>query len=193
MLRSESADEEALLQGATCLGWRLLLRTKDTIVIQEGFPSIRADTIDQSETKGVHKFELLEELSFSSARQRMTVIVRDTWDQKVCLYCKGADSKVISLSCDEDLLFPWFCQIIMIHRTESGSIRGSSKGEEDLVELERAELLKRIAQFSQERSEEGYRLLVVGGKYVTESELASWRKELDKAKKAMKQRDEVGF
>lgn len=37
MLRSESADEEALLQGAACLGWRLLLRTKDTIVIQEGF------------------------------------------------------------------------------------------------------------------------------------------------------------
>lgn len=80
----------------------------------------------------------------------------------------------------------------MIHRTESGSIRGSSKGEEDLVELERAELLKRISHFSQERSEEGYRLLVVGGKYVTEEELASWKTELDKAKKAMKQRDEVG-
>ena len=44
---------------------------------------------------------------------------------------------------------------------------------------------RRIAQFSQERSEEGYRLLVVGGKYVTESELASWRKELDKAKKLL--------
>lgn len=106
MLRSESADEEALLRGAECLGWRLLLRTKDTIVIQEGFPYLTPDTVEHSTTQGVHKFELLEELSFSSARQRMTVVVRDTWDQKVCLYCKGADSKVISLSCDEDLLYP---------------------------------------------------------------------------------------
>ena len=34
-------------------------------------------------------------------------------------------------------------------------------------------------------------MLLVGGKYVTEEELAVWRKELEKAKKAMKQRDEV--
>ena len=79
----------------------------------------------------------------------------------------------------------------MISRTENGSTRDLSKGEEDMVELERAELLKRIAQFSQERSEEGYRLLVVGGKHVTDDESMCWRKELEKAKKAMKQRDEV--
>ena len=59
----------------------------------------------------------------------------------------------------------------------------SPSEEMDEVEQERTRMLRSIA--------EGYRLLLVGGKYVTEEELAVWRKELEKAKKAMKQRDEV--
>ena len=54
-------------------------------------------------------------------------------------------------------------------------------------------MLRSIAEFTKKRSEEGYRLLLVGGKYVTEEELSVWQKELEKAKKAMKQRDEVGI
>lgn len=79
------------------LGWELLLRTKDTVVIREGYP-----TTDEENGDGVHKFELLEELPFTSSRQRMTVLVRDTWNNKICLYSKGADSKMLSLSCDEE-------------------------------------------------------------------------------------------
>lgn len=51
----------------------------------------------------MHKFEVLHELPFSSARQRMTVLVRDLWNGKICLYSKGADAKILSLSCDSDV------------------------------------------------------------------------------------------
>ena len=67
----------------------------------------------------------------------------------------------------------------------------SPSEEADEVERERSRMLRSIAEFTKRRSEEGYRLLLVGGKYVTEEELAVWRKKLEKAKKAMKQRDEV--
>ena len=67
----------------------------------------------------------------------------------------------------------------------------SPSEEMDEVEQERTRMLRSIAEFTKKRSEEGYRLLLVGGKYVTEEELAVWRKELEKAKEAMKQRDEV--
>ena len=67
----------------------------------------------------------------------------------------------------------------------------SPSEEMDEVEQERRIMLRILAEFTKKRREEGYRLLLVGGKYVTEEELAVWRKELEKAKKAMKQRDEV--
>lgn len=102
VLRSESADEEAIVEGALKLGWKLLLRTKDSVVIQEGYPSVGGDAISEA-THGVHKFEVLHELPFSSARQRMTVLVRDLWNGKICLYSKGADAKILSLSCDSDV------------------------------------------------------------------------------------------
>ena len=85
--------------GGMKLGWKLLLRTKDTVIIREGYPTV---TEASGEDQGIHKFELLEELSFSSSRQRMTILVRDTWDGKICMYSKGADTKIISLSCDEE-------------------------------------------------------------------------------------------
>lgn len=103
VLRSESADEEAIVEGALKLGWKLLLRTKDSVVIQEGYPSVSGDAISEA-THGVHKFEVLHELPFSSARQRMTVLVRRPCGTgKICLYSKGADAKILSLSCDSDV------------------------------------------------------------------------------------------
>lgn len=43
----------------------------------------------------------------------------------------------------------------------------------------------------QTQSEAGYRLLLVGGRYVTDAEYEVWLKELLKAEKAMKNREEV--
>ena len=115
VLRAESADEEALLSGGMNLGWELLLRTKDTVIIREGYPS----SPDESGQDGVHKFELLEELPFTSSRQRMTILVRDTWNNKICLYSKGADSKMLSLSCDDEEMVQyglenWLIRLVLI-------------------------------------------------------------------------------
>ena len=206
MLRAESADEEALLSGGMKLGWELLLRTKDSVIIREGYPS---SPDEAGAENGVHKFELLEELPFSSSRQRMTILVRDTWNNKICLYSKGADSKMLSLSCDEEEMAKC-CVPRSADRCspDHGSLpRRSSfmatpiEDDEDEVELERHGLLMKIANFSQVgaeragdaqmRSKQGYRLLLVGGKYVLESELEAWERELDKAKKSMKHREEV--
>lgn len=106
VLRSESADEEAIVAGAMKLGWKMLLRTKELIVILEGYPSLGSDAMSE-ENRGIHKFEILHELAFSSSRQRMTVLVRDLWNNKICLYAKGADSKILSLSCDDDVFQKW--------------------------------------------------------------------------------------
>ena len=57
VLRAESADEEALIMGGMKLGWKLLLRTKDTVIIREGYPTVMEAS---GEDQGIHKFELLE-------------------------------------------------------------------------------------------------------------------------------------
>lgn len=44
----------------------------------------------------VRGFELLRVLEFDSTRKRMSVIVRDTSSDEISLYCKGAESSVIS-------------------------------------------------------------------------------------------------
>ena len=119
MLRSESADEEALLLGAQSLGWSLLLRTKDSIIIQEGYPTLNGgEESSPNSSQGIHKFDVLEELPFSSARQRMTILCRDTWNQKICLYSKGADSKIISLSCDADSMVTYVLDSRMMMNDE---------------------------------------------------------------------------
>ena len=43
----------------------------------------------------------------------------------------------------------------------------------------------------QTQSEAGYRLLLVGGRYVTDAEYEVWLKEMLKAEKTMKNREEV--
>ncbi len=41
-------------------------------------------------------YQILEKIEFSSDRKRMSVIVKDPRDEKIYLYCKGADSSIIS-------------------------------------------------------------------------------------------------
>ena len=48
-----------------------------------------------------------------------------------------------------------------------------------------------MASEDQTQSEAGYRLLLVGGRYVTDAEYEVWLKELLKAEKTMKNREEV--
>lgn len=185
------------------LGWKLLLRSKDSIVIQEGFPYLPDSS--ENHADGLHKFEILEELPFTSARQRMTIIVRDTWTNRICLYSKGADSRIISLSCDEDVLLELMMNYYLICRNRFSTCYRSSilssAGDEDDIEEERQTMLQKIATYSkvylhefsdsQKCSLQGYRVLLVGGKYLLEEEYAEWAQEIAQAKKSMKNREEV--
>jgi phospholipid-transporting ATPase len=75
---AESPDEEALVEGAVTLGLEYIGQTGDKI-------SVRAD--DNS----IKKFTLLALIPFSSARTRMSVVVKDSADS-IWLYTKGADN-----------------------------------------------------------------------------------------------------
>ena len=151
VLRAESADEEALIMGGMKLGWKLLLRTKDTVIIREGYPTVMEAN---GEDQGIHKFELLEELPFSSSRQRMTILVRDTWDSKICMYSKGADTKIIPLSCDEEEMLQLEYSVILTFSPDGTSFSTHSSfmatplEDMDEVEEERRAMLRRIAMFS---------------------------------------------
>ena len=70
------------------------------------------------------------------------------------------------------------------------SLMYTREGTLDEVEIERHGMLTRIASFTKTQSEAGYRLLLVGGRYVTDAEYEVWLKELLKAEKAMKNREE---
>ena len=75
-------DERALVQGAKELGFVFDTRTPDYAIV---------DVLGVKE-----KYEVLNVLEFTSARKRMSVIVR-TPEGKIKLYCKGADTVSIFL------------------------------------------------------------------------------------------------
>lgn len=66
-------DERALLLGAQQFGFIFDARTPHTVEVSTLF--------------GREKYEILNVLDFTSARKRMSVIVR-TADDKIILYCK---------------------------------------------------------------------------------------------------------
>ena len=79
---AESPDEAALVKSASMYGYKLLSRGPDSITIQ-------------TPDKDVVKYHLLHVLIFDSTRKRMSVIVRREDDDRVIMYCKGADTAVI--------------------------------------------------------------------------------------------------
>lgn len=79
---AESPDEAALVKSANIYGYKLLSRGSDSITIQ--VPG-----------EGVVRYDLLHVLVFDSIRKRMSVIVRRENDDKIIMYCKGADTAII--------------------------------------------------------------------------------------------------
>lgn len=72
------SDERALLQGAQEFGYIFDVRTPTSVEIVT--------------LSGREKFEMLNVLDFTSARKRMSVIVR-TADNKIILFCKVSQEK----------------------------------------------------------------------------------------------------
>ncbi|XP_014666563.1 PREDICTED: probable phospholipid-transporting ATPase VA, partial [Priapulus caudatus] len=80
---AESPDELALVQAACAYGVTLLQRTDD---------AVRVRLPDGSRVT----FDLLHVLPFDAARRRMSVVVRAAGTRDPVLYCKGADSAVMT-------------------------------------------------------------------------------------------------
>ncbi|XP_007606079.4 phospholipid-transporting ATPase IA isoform X3, partial [Cricetulus griseus] len=79
LYQAASPDEGALVRAAKQLNFVFTGRTPDSVII---------DSLGQEE-----RYELLNVLEFTSARKRMSVVVR-TPSGKLRLYCKGADTVI---------------------------------------------------------------------------------------------------
>jgi phospholipid-translocating ATPase len=87
--QAASPDELALVQGAQELGYLVIDRQPNTLTVRT-FPSgPDDDPVDEV-------YEILDVIEFTSTRKRMSVVVRMP-DQRICLFCKGADSTIMKL------------------------------------------------------------------------------------------------
>lgn len=86
--KAQSPDEQALVQAAAEVGFIFLGRDRTTLTIQ--VPGVAEP----------EKYELLSVLEFTSARKRMSVILRRHADSKILVLAKGADSIIFERSAD---------------------------------------------------------------------------------------------
>ena len=87
--QAASPDEQALVRAAQELGYIVMDRQNGLITIKT-FPS------GQENEPILQTYEILDVIEFSSSRKRMSIIVRMP-NQKICVFCKGADSTLIRL------------------------------------------------------------------------------------------------
>jgi len=82
--RAQSPDEAALVQAAADVGFVFLGRDRETLKLRTPF------------SKEVEKYELLNILEFTSARKRMSVVLKklDSEDGRLMLLTKGADNVI---------------------------------------------------------------------------------------------------
>lgn len=84
--KAQSPDEQALVQAAAETGFVFLSKDRNTLNLQ--VPG----------TAEIEKYELLSVLEFTSARKRMSVILRRHSDSKILVLSKGADSVIFERS-----------------------------------------------------------------------------------------------
>lgn len=82
--KAQSPDEAALVQAAADVGFVFRGRDREILMLQTPF------------SKEIERYELLDILEFTSARKRMSIIVRklDEHDSRLFLLMKGADSVI---------------------------------------------------------------------------------------------------
>ena len=84
-LSASSPDEVALVSAATFLGVEFVGRQHSTVTLKDSFSGSQP------------QFEVLELLDFTSARKRMSVVVREQGSRRIRLLSKGADSVMLPL------------------------------------------------------------------------------------------------
>lgn len=87
--QAASPDEMALVTAAQQLGYLVMDRQQNTLTVRTYPTGLDDDPWDEV-------YEVLDVIEFTSARKRMSVIVRMP-DQRICLFCKGADSTITKL------------------------------------------------------------------------------------------------
>ena len=87
--QAASPDELALVRAAQDLGYMVIDR-------QNGVITIKLQESGAGREPILEDYRVLDIIEFSSARKRMSVIVRMP-DQRICLLCKGADSTMMQL------------------------------------------------------------------------------------------------
>jgi phospholipid-translocating ATPase len=147
---AESPDELALIDAAYAYKCKLLRRSPNSAVVC--LPG-----------EGIIDYEVLHILPFDSVRKRMSIILRHPISKKRVLYCKGADSAMIS-------------------RLQT-PISGSNE------ELEIEKTVHNINSYGKE----GLRTLVMGKKTLDEEEYQEWVAEHSIAENSLHQRDRLLF
>lgn len=107
--KAQSPDEAALVQAAADVGFVFRGREREVLLLQTPFsnpPSTPPPAGSSDPEKGslepdrqpevLERYELLNILEFTSARKRMSVVVRklDSEDQRLFLMTKGADNVI---------------------------------------------------------------------------------------------------
>ncbi|KFG87700.1 P-type ATPase [Metarhizium anisopliae] len=83
--QASSPDELALVRAAYKLGYQVTRRTAKSVTLQVPLPSGGSEKMT---------FEILDVIEFSSARKRMSIVVRYP-DGRISIICKGADSVIL--------------------------------------------------------------------------------------------------
>ncbi|KAF9883785.1 hypothetical protein FE257_002815 [Aspergillus nanangensis] len=87
--QAASPDELALVMAAQELGYLVYDRQPNILTIRTYPNGPEESPVDEA-------YQILDVIEFSSARKRMSVIVRMP-DERICLFCKGADSVLMRL------------------------------------------------------------------------------------------------
>ena len=85
--QAASPDEAALVRAAQELGYVVIDRQTATITIERFSSSISGESVRET-------YQILDVIEFSSTRKRMSILVRFP-DQRICVFCKGADSMIV--------------------------------------------------------------------------------------------------
>lgn len=87
--QAASPDELALVTAAQQLGYLVMDRQPKTLTVRTYPSGFDDDPMDEV-------YEVLDVIEFTSSRKRMSVVVRMP-DQRICVFCKGADSTIMKL------------------------------------------------------------------------------------------------
>ncbi|PGH21659.1 hypothetical protein AJ80_03092 [Polytolypa hystricis UAMH7299] len=94
--QAASPDEVALVTAAKEMGYLVIDREPNKLTIRiSSSTGPNGEPVDEV-------YEVLDVIEFSSARKRMSIIVRMP-DQRICIFCKGADSAIMKLLKRADL------------------------------------------------------------------------------------------